>query len=168
VSVQIGFSYKKGNILSWLIRKVSGSTCSHAWLLIDDPYFGTPVVLQASLEGFTLDTYTRFQASNTVVAVLVPAIPLDGALHTAWPALGTPYDYLGLLGMSWVMLGRALRRNWKNPLSSSGQMFCSEAVVEKLLIPAGYPGVASLGLPQDVSPQALLAFLSSAKNAPAI
>jgi hypothetical protein len=159
--VQVGFSYKSGNPLSWLIRKVTGSTCSHAWLLITDPYFGEPVVLQASLEGFTLDSYARFCTKNTVVAVVNPVIPLDAALHTAWPALGTPYDYLGLFGMSWVMLGRALRRNWKNPLSSSSEMFCSEAVVEQVLAPAGYPGVASLGLPQDINPQALLSFLLS-------
>jgi hypothetical protein len=159
MSILLGFSYKKGNVLSWLIRKVTGSKCSHAWLLIDDPFFGVPVVLQASLEGFTLDTYSRFCASNEVVAIVQPAIPLDQPLRDAWQALGTPYDYLGLLGMSWVMLGRAFHRVWKNPLSSADEMFCSEAVVEQILIPAKYPGVETLGLPQNVSPAQLLAFL---------
>ena len=166
--VSIGFSYKRGNPLSWLIRKVTGSACSHAWLLIDDPFFGIPVVLQASIEGFTLDSYARFQTSNTVVAVITPVIPLDEALHKAWASLGTPYDYLGLLGMSWVMLGRFFRRRWNNPLSRASEMFCSEAVDEKLLIPAGYPDVASLVPPQDLSPDALLEFLSASKNAPTI
>jgi hypothetical protein len=169
VSVQIGFSYKKGNILSWLIRKVSSSTCSHAWLLIDDPFFGVPMVLQASIEGgFVPMPYARFLTSNTVVEVITPIIPLDAALHTAWPDLGTPYDYLGLFGMAWVMLGRLFHRMWNNPLSSSSEMFCSEAVVEAILIPAQYPGVDSLGPDQDVSPQALRTFLSSAKSAHAI
>jgi hypothetical protein len=167
--VHIGFSYKKGNPLSWLIRKVTGSTCSHAWVLIDDPYFGVPVVLQASLEGFTLTTYARFQADNTVVDVVTPVIPLDAALHQAWQALGEKYDYTGLLGMAWVLLGRALRRTWKNPLSHADEMFCSEAIVEQLLIPAGYPQVATLGgLPQDVSPQVLRTFLNAVKSAPTI
>jgi hypothetical protein len=70
--------------------------------------------------------------------------------------------------MAWVLLGRALRRQWKNPLSRADELFCSEAVVEEFLIPAGYPGVAALGLPQDVSPPALLTFLSASASPAAI
>lgn len=158
MSVSVGFSYIKGNPLSWLIRVVTKAPCSHAFLVIDDSYFGVPMVLEADITGFSMTAYDRFKRSNTVVALLEPVVSLDAATQAAFGALGEQYDFLGLVGMAWVELGRFFHKIWKNPMSSGSAMFCSEAVVQQVLQPAKYPGAETL-VPQDTAPADLLAFL---------
>lgn len=158
--IQIGFSKRSGNVLSWIIRQITNARFSHCWLLIDDPYFGIPIVLQASTEGFTTITYSDFQIKNQVVTLINPKVSLDSGLHTAWSWLGTSYDTFGLIGMSFVMLGRVLKRRWNNPLASSSGMFCSEAIIKLLQLPnVAYPNADMLN-PIDTGPEDLYNFLN--------
>lgn len=47
--------------------------------------------------------------------------------------IGRPYDYLGLLGMTWVEFAwHRLKRQAKNPLDADNALFCSE-IVRKII-----------------------------------
>jgi len=155
--IQIGFSRINNNPLSWFIRKITKAQISHTWLLIDDPFFGIPMVLQASTEGFVPIPLEKFQQVSTVVNVIAPKISLDNAVHDFWKKLGTGYSYEGLVGMSWVELGRIFNRQWNNPLGSKTSFFCSQVVV-LILQAAGYPGIDALN-PVDTGPEDLYNFL---------
>lgn len=155
----VGFSTHSGNVVSRLIRWMTGSKASHTWLLVDDALFGTEMVMEATEVGFRFITYSRFKAEgNDIVTVVTPAFPLKPGMRQAAMWLGERYDFGGLLGSAVVLLGRWLRRKWKNPLGSSKAMFCSEAVV-RVMQAAGYPGSAALD-PESITPQDLLDFLT--------
>jgi len=83
--------------------------------------------------------------------------------------LGSHYDFFGLFGMSFVSLGRVLRRKWKNPCNSTKAMFCSE-LVATVLKDSRYPKTETGDfVPSKLSPQDLLEFMetSAKENTPA-
>jgi hypothetical protein len=161
--IRVGFSTGKKNVLSAVIRFFTGSKVSHAWLLLEDTYFGLPLVLEATTEGFRLIPYAKFQAKTTVIEVvdLDPTYPVDSGVKQAAQWLGDSYDFGGLLGSAFVLVGRWLKRKWKNPSASSKAMFCSEAVV-RVLQASSYPGADQLD-PEATTPQDLLDYLRAVK-----
>ena len=159
--IRVGFSTQLKNPLSRLIRYCTGSKASHAWLLVEDTFFGLEMVMEATETGFRLVPYANFKAEgNDIVAVLEPPYSLDLGVHEAARWLGRRYDFAGLLGSFFVILGRWLRRKWRNPLASPRAMFCSEAVVE-VLQAAKYPDSSALD-PASTTPQDLLDFFTKA------
>lgn len=151
----VGFSTpKRFNPLSWLVRKLTGSTVSHAWLLYRDHDFDLEMVMEAHEFGFRLLPYDTFQRHNVVVEVVNPDVNLDIGLRMLARRLGSAYDYGGLIGMVVVLLGRWLKRKWRNPLASSHAMFCSEAVV--LALQASDCERAKTLVASTTSPQALM------------
>ncbi len=157
--VLVGFSTpRRWNPLSWLIRVCTGSRASHAWLLVEDPLFRLRLVLEAHSTGFRLVTLARFARENRVVALAVPAHPLEAGLPQAGRWLGDDFDTRGVLGMAWVVLRRLLHlAPGRNPFRSVQALFCSEAVVRTLKA-AGYPGADALG-DEDQTPEDVLEFL---------
>jgi hypothetical protein len=157
--IRVGFSTQLKNPLSRLIRWLTKSKASHAWLLFDDTFFGLRMVMEATEVGFRILPFSNFQAEgNDIVAIVQPAAPLEDGVMAAGQWLGESYDFAGLLGTSFVLLGRWLRRKWKNPLASPHAMFCSEAVV-RVIQAAKYPGSEAL-VPASTTPQDLLNFFS--------
>jgi len=156
--VKIGFSTATG-IISWVIRLFTGSKFSHTWLLIDESYFGTPFVMEAESSGFQLVPYAVFAQGCTLIEVIDPVVPIDTAVKGAGQWLGEAYDYAGVFGTLWVLLGRWLKRKWHNPLHSSKTLFCSAANV-LVLQAAGYPGATTLD-PDDTTPKDLYEFLKA-------
>lgn len=156
--VIIGFSTpRRFNVLSWAIRKITGSRASHAWLRVVDPLFHLDMVMEAHTTGMRLIPRAVFEKGNAVVALAYPQGDFSTALGKAGKFLGRKYDFEGLLGMAWVLLGRWLHRKWRNPLNSTKALFCSEAVVE-MLQAAKYPGAERLAA-DSTSPEDLLEFL---------
>jgi hypothetical protein len=157
--VFVGFSTpRRWNPLSWLIRVLTRSRVSHAWLLVDDPAFQLRLVLEAHSNGFRLVTLARFALDNRVVALVQPAHPLDRGLPEAGTWLGEEFDTIGLVGMAWVVLRRLFHLSpGKNPFRSARALFCSESVVRTLKA-AGYPGAEGLG-DEDETPEDVLDFL---------
>lgn len=157
--VYIGFSTPtRWNILSWAIRQATGSRTSHAWMLVDDPFFKLRLVLEAHSTGFRLVTLEKFAGENRIVTVAIPRRPLDDAMPVAGNWLGNAFDARGLAGMAWVLLNRLLHlRKKRNPFRSARALFCSESVVRTLKA-AGYPGAEALP-EEDTTPQDLLDFL---------
>jgi hypothetical protein len=156
--VHVGFSTPRlWNPVSALIRWMTGSRTSHAWLLVEDPLFRLRLVLEAHSTGFRLVSFTRFVVSNKVVALVVPnpAYPLAGALPAAGEWLGTKFDMLGLFGIFLTLVARwFVQRPWRNPFPTAGAMFCSEAVV-RTLKEAHYPGACMLS-DEETTPAELL------------
>jgi hypothetical protein len=159
--VFIGFSTpRRWNPLSALIRAMTGSRTSHAWLLVEDPVFELRLVLEAHSSGFRLVSFTRFVKDNVVVALVEPAHPLEPGLPAAGQWLGESFDVLGLFGIFLTLVARWFRqRPWRNPFPSAQSLFCSESVVRTLQA-AGYPGAAALP-PEETTPGELLAFFEA-------
>ncbi len=140
MTTRVGFSTpKRFNPLSWFIRKVTGSKVSHAFFVYHDQDFDIEMVMEAHELGFRLTPFDHFKTKNQLVGLFVPVTPIDvGLKYVATRYLGTTYDYGGLLGESVVMLGRWLKRKWKNPLRGSKNVFCSEAVCIAMQKSPGY------------------------------
>src|SRR5512133_1012852 len=132
--VFVGFSSpRRWNPLSALIRAMTHSRTSHAWLLVEDPAFKLRLVLEAHSSGFRLISFTRFVKENVVVALVEPSAPLDAGLPAAGFWLGESFDVLGLFGIFLTLIGRWFRqRPWRNPFPTASALFCSESVVRVL------------------------------------
>lgn len=156
--IAIGFSTARRNPFSWIIRRLTGSKASHAWLLVDVAPFPDPMVFEATEVGVRLMPYKAFARRYRIVALFEPGAPLDEGLVRAGRWLGERYDFPGLLGMAVVLLGRWLGRKWKNPFNAGRALFCSE-LVTRVLRDARYPGAEAL-VPSRTSPQDLFDFLT--------
>lgn len=159
--IRVGFSTHEKNVMSRMIRWLTGSKASHAWLLVEDTFFGLEMVMEATETGFRLIPYDNFKAEgNDIVTVLEPPYALDVGVQQAARWLGESYDFAGLFGSVLVLLGRWLKRKWRNPVASSKSMFCSEAVV-RVMVAASYPGAEAFD-PEGTTPQDLLDFFVKA------
>ncbi len=156
--VFVGFSTpRQWNPLSALIRAMTHSQTSHAWLLVEDPAFDLRLVLEAHTSGFRLVSFTRFVKDNIVVALVEPSHPVDPGLPAAGEWLGESFDVLGLFGIFLTLVGRWFRqRPWRNPFPTPSALFCSESVIRTLQA-ARYPASGTLE-PEGTTPAELLAF----------
>lgn len=150
--VLIGFSTRKWNPLSMLIRWVTGSKFSHAWLLFD--VMGVKQVLEATEWGYRLMSWELFQKKNLIVKTIDPQWDLTPGVKKALTLLGTPYDFFALLGMLFVVIGRKLKKRLNNPFANTTHnLFCSEAVVDVCQW-AGMPAMEGLD-PERIGPEDL-------------
>lgn len=162
--VRVGFSTPKSfNPLSWLVRKFTNSRASHAFFVYRDLDWNMDVVLEAHELGIRLLPLDAFERANVIVKMVTPKNPIEVGLRmVAHSYLGSMYDFAGLVGMAVVMLGRFLKRKWKNPFRGSKSVYCSEAVVLALLASPGYETVP---LDPDSSPEDLLTFFEKIEGA---
>jgi len=157
--IRVGFSTSR-SLVSRIIRAFTRSPVSHAFLVVDDSFFGLPLVMEADRNGFVLVPFKGYADAHQVVALFEPLYPLETGVKLAAEWLGTRYDYVGVLGMFFVVVGRWFGRKVRNPLVSSRAVFCSE-VLARVLMASGYPGSDALD-PDNTSPAELLAFLRAA------
>jgi hypothetical protein len=155
----VGFSTSKsfGGLLSRMICWLDNSEASHTWVVYQDLILQCHVVLEAHATGFRAVPYEVFRRQNNVVRIIQPKHSISSGLPTAAAWLGTHYDFAGLFGMFWVVLGRMLKKRWRNPLRSSNAQFCSEAVA-RVLQAANFPGAKNLH-PDDCGPQDIIRLL---------
>lgn len=158
MSIRVGFSTSDGWV-SRIIRWFTSSKVSHCFFVYYDIDWERDMVLEATSGGFRVVPYSIYE-KNTLF-LLTPKFPVADGFKKALDWLGSGYDYAGLLGMSWVEVGRWLKRKWRNPYRNPKEMFCSEAVV-RVLQAANYPGTESMDA-QSVDPQMLLDFFSLEK-----
>jgi len=160
---RIGFS-TGSSWLSCVIRWFTDSAASHAWILYWDSEFEADCVLEFTRGGCRITTLTSFEKHNRVVKKALPRHPISLGMKKVAEWLDKPYDYKGLFGMVWVMVGRWLHRKWKNPWGSAQAMFCSEAVA-RVLRAADYPGTEYWD-PETISPQDLFEFFLRESSKP--
>lgn len=137
--IQIGFSTHKNNILSKIIRWITKSPISHCWILYYDIQFKIEMVLESTTEGFRILPFKTYQKQNDNIVLFNPKFSLTMGLIKAGEKLGTKYDFKGLFGSIFPIIGRWFKRKWKNPFYSSKELFCSEAVTE-IMKDSKYPG----------------------------
>lgn len=109
------------------------------------------MVLEAAMLGFTMRPLDAFLRAGNVLVATVPVEGTEDSVRKALEWLDEFYDYMGLVGMSVVMLGRLLGRQWHNPLRNPRALFCSESVTKILqaagMVPGLDPGATS---PEDL------------------
>jgi hypothetical protein len=161
---RIGFSTTDA-LVSRIIRKLTGSQVSHAFLVYRDVDFEREMVMEAVGAGFRIVPLDKFRKHNRVVAIVTPRHSLERGLRAAVEWLGESYDTAGLLGMALYLARRALqrgRRRLRNPLASQRALFCSEAVALACRESA-YPGFDRD--PETTSPQDLYLFFRAEAGA---
>ena len=158
----VGFSTPKAfNPVSWLVRKITKSRCSHAWVVYRDELFDRDMVMEAHELGFRTITFEHFSAKNDVVLMVPVDVDVTPGLRILSTHLGEMYDYAGLFGMSFVLLGQRFKRllkKWhkriRNPWASAKLMFCSESVV--IMLQSSNSRMVEDLIAEDTSPQALM------------
>ncbi len=153
--ISFGFSTSARSPISALIRWITRSQCSHAWILLtnEHSYLGEAWVVEAAAHGVHPVPFSVWEKKNKIVEVLSLPGGLDGekGLHWAKKQIGKRYDHLGLLMNVWLELGAWFRRTWKNPLQTSSALFCSELCV-RFLQKEGYEPALDLD-PEGTSPE---------------
>lgn len=152
---RIGFSTSDA-WYSRIIRRFTKSEVSHTFLLVE--VLGRDLVFEEGPDGFHARTVENFSKGNRIVRVIEPKYPIDAGVEAAFVWLGQRYDYVGLLGMFFVMVARWFGKKIHNPMSSASSMFCSEAGARVLQL-SGYPGSEALD-PAATTPMDLMEFLS--------
>lgn len=155
MSDRIGFSTSNA-LLSRVIRAFTGSAVSHTFLVYYDVDFQEELVLEATLQGLRLVPYTQFKQHSRIIKEVTPQHDLTKGFRHAGSMLGRWYDFAGVFGMLWVLLGRYLRRKWRNPWGSPSAFFCSEFIA-RVLIWSDYPGCGYWD-PETITPDDLLEF----------
>lgn len=159
--ITVGFSTRRGNILSFMIRFLTKSKVSHAWVAFKEPLLGH-VVLESTWGGFRPVSYESFLKHNNVVGEFDPKWDLSLGVRAAREWLGSAYDTPGLLGNIFVIIGRWVKRKWMNPFRNAKSQFCSEAVV-RILQASSFPGVDNLD-PESTFPQDLYELFATGRE----
>lgn len=152
---RIGFSTGNG-LLSRIIRWFTDSSVSHAWVLYYDLDFDREMVLESTLEGVRIIPFDVFEKHNKIIKVVTPKHDLKAGFAKVGASLSEQYDFTGLVGMIIVMLGRWLKKKWKNPWVTASAMWCSE-MVAWVCKWSSYPGTELMD-PHTTSPQDLYEF----------
>lgn len=160
----VGFSTPKfPNPVSWLVRLITRSKASHAWVAYHDPTLGIDVVVEAHELGFRMLKYDNFVAKNNVVAIFRLKYSPQSFMPYMSRWLGTVYDFLGLIGIGVSILGKYLGwKHLKNPFDSPDAVFCSESIVRalKAMDPVKYGDLDE----NNTTPQGLMDFLEASLN----
>lgn len=152
----------KCNPLSALVRWVTNSKASHCFLIINDPLMKYELILQASIGGIQLTSYDIFKKRHTIVQEFDTGPKMIIGLQSMCNQIGDTYNYVGLFGMIFVMLGRWFKKKFNNPFHSATSMFCSEAVCLAVQA-ANYPWFKDLK-DYDTDPNDLLLICSTNKD----
>ena len=148
------FSTASG-ILSWLIRRFQGKNAKASHCAIGTEMHGIPVVIEDTVGGVRIYPRDRWIKEHRLVEeyAFLPPNMEDGVRHTI-EHVGDKYNYAGLFGYLWVMLGRWLRHKWHNPFASTRKDVCSGFILEmdpdRILVPEWKSLIASETIPEDL------------------
>jgi hypothetical protein len=161
---RVGFSTTNAP-LSRLIRRLTRSRVSHAFLVYRDVDFDREMVMEAVGAGFRIVPLDKFEKHNSIVRLFTPRHSIDEGLKAAVDWLGEGYDAPGLVGMGLLVIARwlRLRLRTRNFLARSSALFCSEAVALACRT-CRYPGFRHE--PETTTPEDLFAFFSAEADPP--
>jgi hypothetical protein len=135
--IVIGFSRPKAWLepFSWLIRLVTWSLFSHAYVKFYDDELDRWIVFQASGLKVNFIGQVMFDSIEDIYEEFV--IPVSGAtkksvMQGAIDKCGSPYGIGQCLGFLWILFMRLFGKRVKNPLYSGSSYFCSEMVSDVL------------------------------------
>ena len=119
--------------------------------------FGQKWLLEAQWNGVVVGSMKKFEKDNTVIELIPVPELTDADLAEALQEAGDAYDYGGLFGVVLTLIGKRLKKKWKNPWNNTKAVFCSELLVLALQ-KAKFPGIESLTA-SETTPEDLLNFL---------
>lgn len=154
----VGFSRNDG-IVSSVIRWITRSKVSHCWFSFK--MANTPLLFHADFLGVCIGSKAAFALENTVVAEFEMRIDFAPVIDEMLRDLGAAYDYAGIVGHLWVLLGRVFGRQWENPLQRKDRWYCSE-MVSYFLKECGEDVKLP---PASISPDCLMRFLETSNRA---
>lgn len=155
-NITIGFSTTR-LLISGLIRRITRSSCSHAFIAFYDRDLEMRMVMQAQSWGFELRPWKRWVRENILVAEFRPVShPMERALQAIAHRLGTKFNYRSaiLIGIRSILASWYKNRFTLNINQSPWKLTCSEAVI-RFLRNAKYEAVSTLN-PETTSPGRLL------------
>lgn len=90
---------------------------------------GIPVVIEDTAGGVRIYPRARWENGKHLIREYGFIPDMDTGLHYSIQRVGDAYDYVGIVGMIWVMFGRWLRKKWSNPFAKPRAAWCSEFIV---------------------------------------
>jgi hypothetical protein len=154
---KIGFSASNG-FLSRMIRKVTSGETSHCFILfnMEGSNYDPVLVFESGNKGPAFVEFSEFIKSNRIIELIDSKVDLMEGIEAYSQCLGKDYDFAGLVGGLFVMVGRAFGKVWRNPLNTN-KLTCIELTLG-ILTKAKYPGIEEFSK-QCETPQDLLDFL---------
>ncbi len=125
--VFLGFSTREG-VVSWLIRRSTGSPASHSFLLYFSEQFDQHMVLEVQGRGFVQVPWRVWGDKNKLLALYRidrSTEELDAAMSQLGQRLGDPYDTFSLIGFMLIYVVPIWDRN---DLDDKDKLICSEMV----------------------------------------
>ena len=158
---KIGFSCSN-SLISKLIRKVTKGETSHCFIMfnMEGSNYDPALIFESGSKGPTFVEFSEFIKSDRIVAMFDSKVDLMEGIEAYSQYLGKDYDFSGLIGGLFVMLGRAFGKVWRNPLNTN-KLTCIELTLG-ILTKAKYPGIEEFSKRCE-TPQDLLDFLWTGK-----
>jgi hypothetical protein len=127
----IGFSRPASFFVpfSWLIRLVTWSSMSHAYIRYYDTYVQRWIIFQASGLKVNFIGQAMFNANEIVCnefSLLVSDTTKQCVIQKATDECGSSYGVKQIFGFAWIMFMRLFGKSVKNPFYSGSTFFCSE------------------------------------------
>jgi len=146
---KVGYT-KSNSALSRWIRWCTRGDASHAYIVFDEVPLVGHIAFEAAWCGWRMTTRARIKGEQREIEI--KSVYPEAAYKAACDWLDEYYDYLGLLGEAWVMIGRVLGKKWENPLAAKAHhMFCSEAQIYILQAASSDPFWKTLD-PRQIDP----------------
>jgi hypothetical protein len=158
----IGFSRPKAWLepFSWLIRLITWSSFSHAYIRFYDTEYNRWLIFQASGAKVNFIGMTMFDGLENIYEefnVPISDLTKKVVVQSAIDICGSPYGVGQIIGFGWVLLARLFGKKVKNPFASNSSFVCSELVAE-ILIEIDKEDSGTLD-PSTMSPQDLYNFM---------
>jgi hypothetical protein len=163
-SIIVGFSRPKAFFepFSWIIRAITRSKFSHAYIRFYSEEYNRWLVYQASGLKVNFIGQTSFDDVELVYEEFnVPVTPLTKktAIQGAIDKCGSPYGVGQIIGFGAVLFMRIFGKNIHNPFYSGSSYVCSELVAD-ILIEIDKEDAGSLD-PSAMTPQDVYNFMIS-------
>lgn len=154
-TVFIGLSTVPGDVLSWIIRRVTKSKHSHTWYLYGSVLWGGKWLAHADEKGVRkIPAEGKLLEEWKVNAVYKVKGDVAPGLQSIRGYIGKPYDFWALIGflLRWLVWMITFKKIG-NPIRSASKLVCSEFVAMGLKA-ADFPDTMSWDvesmIPQDV------------------
>ncbi len=134
----VGFSRPKAWLepFSWLIRLVTWSPISHAYIRFFDEEHNRWIVFQAS--GLKVNFIGQIMFDNAEDIYAEFSVPVSDSMKSsvvqgAIDKCGSSYGIGQIFGFAWVLMMRMLGKSVSNPFYSASSFVCSELVGDVLI-----------------------------------
>ena len=163
-SIIVGVSRPKAFFepFSWLIRLVTWSSVSHAYIRFYEEDYDRWLIYQAS--GLKVNFIGKMMFDGAEIVYKEFTVPVSDltkkvAVQNAIDRCGDPYSVLQVIGYGAVLIARLFRKKIHNPFYSGSSFVCSELVAEILREIAGEE--AEDIDPSTMTPRDILEFMLS-------